>query len=87
MEGLKPHSILDVRPVLRTITTHLLAWRLGSMQNRPLFNLYGFHVDIIGVLGVAAGLSCFWGEVGRILRLFGFNRGVSALPAVDAAER
>lgn len=75
--GLRSHTILGARPISMLGRFHLLAWRLATILPKDAAYAGRWPRDIGTFLGVAGGLMASWGEVRRLLGLFGWGRGQS----------
>lgn len=82
--GLKTKRILGVRPILKGLIWHLIAWRLVTLPTAPsglgsalgLAKGAGMYWDVPTLVGVAGGLVAFWDELSGMLGLFGWKKGM-----------
>lgn len=83
VKGLKSKEILGIRPVLMLVVWHVLAWRLivwpKGAQDVMRFTR---GIEPSALIGVVGGLIASWGEMGRLLALFGWNKGELNSPPV-----
>lgn len=80
--GLQSRKILNVSPITMVEHLHLLAWRLATILPKDAAYAGRWPRDIGTFLGVAGGLMASWGELQRLLRLFGWGRGTSISPII-----